>query len=288
MNSKDTRSSQDLRREVLNDLNKVNRDMDRIQNRMTPGQMIDDAIFYPQGSNPSATFDHLKRNPVGTTFLAVGTLLLMEDDQHRSYEAFLKQSGHDAYDLTRKKVSGTLAEARGKVEGVKGQFKEKVDQYRNRKDAEAAFDTGPSKLDKIKGAVSNKFGEVKESLSSSIDSIRGKVTAEFDSSQDSSTSSLSQGIESVKNLNPMTYIALGAGLGALSGAALPVSDKERTFVDQYFGSKLSQFTEEIQQALNESVSVLKEEFLSELKNVNVGVFKGQDDKSEVNQDSSAI
>lgn len=277
MNSKDTKSSQDLRRDVLNDLNRVNRDLDSIQGRMTPGQMIDDAIFYPHGSNPSAVFDHLKRNPVGTTFLAVGTLLLMEDDQHRSYESNLKQSSRDAYDLTRNKTSGMMAEAKGKVDQVKGQIKQKVDHYRNRKDAEAAFSTGPSKLDQLKEKVSEKIDEVKgkfqgkmpemkESLSHSMETVKEKVASVDDS---------------VKDINPMTYIALGAGLGALSGAALPVSEKERQFVDQKFGSKIDQFTLEIQQALNESVGILKDEFLSELKNVNVGIFKEQENRSDM-------
>ena len=45
---------------------------------------------------------------------------------------------------------------------------------------------------------------------------------------------------------------------------------------------MDQFTQEIQQALNESVGILKDEFLSELKNVNVGIFKGQENRTDVN------
>lgn len=277
MNSKDTRSSQDLRREVLNDLNRVNRDIDSIQRRMTPGQMIDDVIFYSHSSNPSAVFDHLKRNPVGTTFLAVGTLLLMEDDQHRSYESTLKQSGRDAYELTRNKTSDMMAEAKGKVDQLKGQIKQKVDHYRNRKDAEAAFGIGPSKVEQIKEKVSEKMGEVKSRIQGKIPEMREGLSDSMDTIKEK----LAIG-DSVKDLNPMTYVALGAGLGALCGAALPISDKERQFVDQKFGSKIDQITQEIQQALNESVGILKDEFLSELKNVDVEIFKGQDNRSDMN------
>ncbi len=91
---------------------------------------------------------------------------------------------------------------------------------------------------------------------------------------------LSHPMDTVKDFHPMTFIALGAGLGALSGAALPVSEKERKFVDHKFRSKIDQFTQEIQQALNESVVILKDEFLTELKNVDVGIFKGQDNLSD--------
>ena len=87
-----TKSTQELKQQVLNDIKKVKEDFEEIKTRMTPGQLVDDAIYYRCcGGDPAATFDHLKRNPVGTSFLTIGTLLLMEDEYHRSYESMARE-----------------------------------------------------------------------------------------------------------------------------------------------------------------------------------------------------
>jgi hypothetical protein len=83
---KNTKSSKELKDQIVRDIKKVKRDFDEIKDRMTPGQLIDDAIFYRHGSSPTATFDYLKSNPVGTSFLTIGTILLMENDRHVTYE----------------------------------------------------------------------------------------------------------------------------------------------------------------------------------------------------------
>ncbi|MFL5808184.1 MAG: hypothetical protein ACJ749_01605, partial [Flavisolibacter sp.] len=78
MKSQNTKSSDELEKEVRHEIRNVRKDIDELSGRFSPGQLIDDVIFYPHGKSPAATFDHLKRNPVGTAFLSLGTILLME------------------------------------------------------------------------------------------------------------------------------------------------------------------------------------------------------------------
>ena len=45
MKSQSTKSSGELQQEVRNEVRNVNRDIDNIQGRLSPGRIIDDAIF---------------------------------------------------------------------------------------------------------------------------------------------------------------------------------------------------------------------------------------------------
>ena len=64
MNSEYTtnKSTQELKQQVLTDIQRVRDDINELKNRMTPGQIIDDAIFYRRvDRSPAATFDYLKK-----------------------------------------------------------------------------------------------------------------------------------------------------------------------------------------------------------------------------------
>src|SRR5690606_34723851 len=113
--SQNTKSSDQLKKEVDKEIKNVRRDMDAIEGRLSPGQIIDDAIFYPHGKNLRSTIDHLKRNPIGTTFLSLGTLLLMEDESHQTYEA-----------ASRTKIASARTGMADKVNSVKSSVRDRL------------------------------------------------------------------------------------------------------------------------------------------------------------------
>ena len=90
-------------------------------------------------------------------------------------------------------------------------------------------------------------------------------------------------VETVKNLDPMTYMAIGAGLGALTGIALPVSEREQTFINEKASGKLNEFSEEFQDAINQSVKVLKDEFIGKFTDFDVSVFGRKSPVSETSR-----
>ena len=84
-------SIKELKNQVLNDIQRVKDDLQEIKRRATPGQIIDDVIFSRREYGTEGTFDLLKANPIGTTFLTLGTLMLMENDAHHTWESVGKE-----------------------------------------------------------------------------------------------------------------------------------------------------------------------------------------------------
>lgn len=282
MNSKDTKTSRELKREVLDELNKVNNDMNSIQGRLTPGQIIDDALFQPIDRNPRAMFDHLKANPIGTAFLGIGTLLLMEDESHVTYEGRVRKSTSSALENTRyqatllkgsasninremhekvsgisQKLHGAIDRTKSKVEGLKNKFSQDDQAFSSDSTGEFALgeggELGASSIDQLKENI----GEVSQNISGRVSDFKGKVMDEVDV---------------VKNLDPMTFAAIGAGLGALTGVSLPVSEKEQTLIDQNASGKLNEFSSEFQDAINQAVKVIKDEFIGKFTDFDVSLF----------------
>lgn len=217
MNTKNTKTSAVLKEEVKDEIEKVNHDLNQIQKRLTPGQIIDDAIYYPHGGNQQAVFQHLKQNPIGASFLTLGTLFLMEDEKLQSYEEVIKQK------------------------------------------------TGQS-LDKLKSKYKNYEEVIKRGTGESLDSLKGKYL--------STSGGVSKSVEKVKNLPPLSYVALGVGLGALSGASLPVSARENAVVGEKMGDQMSVFAEELKGAMHESAMLIKNEFVDLLKEFDLGLLMG--------------
>ncbi len=284
MNSRDNKSSGELKREVLHELNNVNNDLDRIQGRMTPGQFIDDALFTPVGRNPRAIYDHLIANPIGTAFLSLGTLLLMEDDSHVTYETQMRTRTSGVYHRSIDQVDAVKAKVSGvnqKLHGAIDRTKEKIDQSKDKITGLKNKVTG--KLDSFQNG--NNTGEADlyqggELGANSIDTLKDNIGEDFDQVKQT----VSTKMDTVKNLDPMTFAAIGAGLGALTGIALPVSDKEQTLIDQKLGGKMSVISSEFQDALNQSVKMLKDELLGKFTDFDVNLFR----KNETYRSDSQI
>jgi hypothetical protein len=286
MNSKEAKSSGELKNEVLQELRQVNSDISRIQGRMTPGQIVDDALLKP-GANPRVVFDHLKANPIGTALLGLGTLLLMEDESHVTYETRLRGESQTVVNKARTQVGI----AKNKINDVNQKLQGVADKVQDA--TQRATDKVHNVQGKIQGAIDRTKGKVSDLTHqtgesdlgdggelgmSSIDDIKygiGELKGEVAEKAESFSST-------VKELDPMTFIAIGAGLGALTGIALPVSEKEQTLVDQQLGSKLSGISGEFQQAINESVKVLKGGVLDKLTNFDIDLFKNKNAGSSSN------
>jgi hypothetical protein len=335
MNSKDTndkKSARELKQEIYQQLDEVERDIDKIKARMSPGQIIDDAIFYPRGGDSRLVFDHLRANPIGTTFLTLGTLLLMEDNEmilnlkakeygtqvgvkrqelsHQKDEllrqgqeklAGLKSSvtsrlpkrehtpgqAPSKLDIARSRISNAAADLKEKVMGTSGRIKamEENSVLRSGYDSGSTYGSDQQSIEGIYGSESAGLGgdeSLAKPVSDGIESLRssaaesaGKIRSGVEMARegvDAVRTRTSELYETARGIDPMTYMVLGAGLGGLTGAALPVFDAEDEVVGQ-FDDTISEFTRDFQDALKESTSILKSSVIYDLKKAGLDFFQ---------------
>lgn len=238
-----TKSTEELKKQVLSDIDKVKDDFREIKERMTPGQIIDDAIYYRRGGgDPAETFAYLRANPVGTTFLTLGTLLLMEDEQHRSFETLARERAGEMKERVGESVSEAVGQAKEKIAETKNRVSAKIEKAKDLK--RAGVPSAPSELE--------------TRATDALETAKGKGQEAY---------------EYVRNLDPMIYLALGAGLGTITGAALPLSQKEQEAVDSVYSEKMANFANEVQEALSKSVNILKNEVVGGLTDFNFDLFK---------------
>lgn len=265
MKSPNTKSSNELHQEVKEELKNVQRDVDRLQGRLTPGQIIDDAIFHSHGQNLGSTWDHLKKNPVGTTFLSLGTLMLMEGEDRETMEAHARVKLNTA----KTRLNELKEHARNQLphrELEPGMSPNLADRAKE-KMAETK-----GKITDMRNSMQSKVSEIKQTFQSKVTDVKASVSEQGDSLQQNWESGLASGKEKIRSIDPLTYMALGAGLGALTGASLPVADFEQEFVDEKLKSKINSFSEDLQNAVNECANVLKDLVIQDAKNYSFKVF----------------
>jgi F0F1-type ATP synthase membrane subunit b/b' len=301
------KSAREIRHEVMGDIKKLNHDIDRIKDHLTPGQIIDDAIYYRHAKTPRATFDYLKENPVGTSFLALGTLLLMEDETNRSFETITKNKASGAFGSAKESayeirdgLKTRIDDVKLKVDDVKSNIKSKISkekeeiveasasEYEQAKEKSLqGIESAKSKAKSLKGQVQDlkkeaqdKIPDIKDQASKSFDSAKEKIA----SASESVKKKVSEGLDTAKSkansIEPLTYAVLGAGLGTLTGASLPLSEKEEKFAEGKMDEKISDFTRDLQDALNESANILKSEFLNDISGIDLNIFRRDSNESK--------
>lgn len=247
-----TKSSEDLKNQVLSDIQKVKDDFKEIEQRLTPGQIIDDAIYFRRGGgDPAKTFAHLKANPIGTSFLTLGTLLLMEDEGHHSFEDLTREKASTVKNEISTRMNEVTSYAKETAGHVKKNIKSKLHRESSSENAKQSAQEGVE-------SVKSTLHEVNSKLNETVQNVRDKGH---------------KAIEASKNIDLLTYLALGAGLGTITGTSLPVSDKEKQVLGSNVEDKLAKFTSELQDALNQSVNILKNEFVGSMAHFDLKLFK---------------
>ena len=272
-NTTKSKSTQELKDQVLTDIKKVRNDIDEIKNRMTPGQIIDDAIFYRRSNSPGETFTHLKNNPIGTSFLTLGTILLMEDAEHHTLEAIAREKAVDVKDRVQNKVEEVRENLQVKFKKDKRQAM--PDTSVDLKESflkEGTVEDLKSNVRQGMESAKERIGIATESAKGNIQNVKEKVKEGVDSAKYRVQDAYQSASSIVKNLDPLTYLVLGAGLGTITGAAIPLAEKEENFVDDKFQGKTASFRQDLEDALNKSANILKNEFIGGVTNIKLKMF----------------
>ncbi|HLT22416.1 MAG TPA: hypothetical protein VKZ84_03195, partial [Bacteriovoracaceae bacterium] len=305
MNLNDTKSSETLRKEISQDIDRLDNKVEHLKGRLTPGQIIDDAIFSPYRGDLRAGFSYLRNNPIGSSFLAIGTLLLM-DNEGESYEQYLRSQGRVAY-----------SDYKGRVSEVKNRVSETMDEVSHevRSRTQSLVEKGEQKLNQVRDTgrdLKNQVGsmtdnireklnrsktsgeEIKNNVIDATESFKERavnaakstdlgIDADIDIDTSEVTSRLSRMKGSVSGFGKNTigkikenefdslaYVALGGSLGFATGSLIPM--REGGFAELSSDFDFSSLQSELQDAANESMSVFKNEFIDTLKNASIDIF----------------
>jgi hypothetical protein len=172
-------------------------------------------------------------------------------------------------------MPGITDKAQARLSNVKNSFDSKVSKIRDeietrahRKEITETFlqsdesnSEGYAGLDAADGGASGKLQNVKEKLTSGISQGREKLST-----------GLSHSKEKLQNMDNTTFIALGAGLGVLTGASLPISEAEDRMVNDKLKGRLSDFNLELREAMNECSNILKDLVINDVKEFPVKFF----------------
>ncbi len=291
MNLNDTKSSKDLRKEITQDLDRLDTNIDALKERMSPGQMIDDAIFRNYRGDPKRSFNYLKSNPVGSSLLALGTLLLM-DNEGESYEQYLKKQSKVAYEEYRTKASDLKLKAVHTKERIGSQVGEMSRDVKGR--ARELVHQGEEKLQGIKQKVSRKGQDIEANVTEATEGIRDNVIDATESFKERAQQARQElEVESTSRMQDMrkkageyrrdvsqkfkengydslAYLSIGLGTGFATGSLIPLGEEVEG--DLGFDFDFSQLRQDLERAANESVNLFKNEIIDGLKNRNVDIF----------------
>ena len=259
------RTSADIQREIDADRQRIGSRIDAIQERMSPGQLIDEVMAYAKGSGGGEYVSNLgqtvKTNPIPVALMGVGLAWLMAKQGTTANPAPAPTTHARVYPLypvdgpvrrlgPPETVGGSRYSHFGDNSGKRlraltdetgnraGHFIDEAGKtYRGFADASGkqiehiADETGAA-LDKASGWASDTWSQIKESATS----IGNKVSDTAASLSRSSSSAGSSAQEQVGRLNdailkqfrdqPLVGGALAFAVGAAIGAALPHTEQE--------------------------------------------------------------
>lgn len=211
-------SSADVQREAERSRARISSTLDEIKERLTPGQILDD-LMSGSGNGASAFMSNLgtslRDHPIPALLIGAGVLMYLSGGEKRGADS--ATSGSDA-------GGGAIASAASSVTDALREGRETA------KDAVSA--------------AADRAGELKDRISSAVSAASDHLS---DMRPDSSSLRMPHVLED----QPLVVGALGFALGALMGAALPMSETE----DELMGGKSD--------ALKESAAGLVKETMHE-------------------------
>ncbi|MBD9650186.1 DUF3618 domain-containing protein [Ensifer sp. ENS09] len=263
--SADTPSSAELQREIETDRQRIEERLHAIQERMSPGELMDEFIAYAKGSGSAEFLGNLsgamKANPIPVALTGIGLAWLLADPGSKAPQASAVDPGMDDYPLAPIKghmrrvgpVEANFGDRYSHFEDQGGsRFRARTDAagrraghfvdpsgtvYRGFADASGQAiddirDETGSLFDEATGWASATWREVKGTASGISSTVSNAGRSAADSVRSVRESAQNHGAELnavlVKTFRdqPLVGGALAFAIGAAIGAALPATDFE--------------------------------------------------------------
>ena len=244
----DNTAEQDrIERDLARTRSRMDTRLSELQERLTPGQIVDDLMGYFRGSEGGEFARNLmasvRSNPMPAALTGIGLTWLMASNP-RSANSELHTEGDDPHVRVRNAERGVvrqtgetddvyldrLEDARGTALGLPRNTGETADSYGKRiKDGlAAAKQTVASGVDTAREKVGTAAGQVSSAAQSAASSVGGAARSAGDTLAQGghATSKAAGNLVSAITDNPVLLGVVGLAAGALLGALVPQSREE--------------------------------------------------------------
>jgi hypothetical protein len=244
----DHRQPEEIERDIERTREEVSSTIDAIQRKLTPGQMMDQALSYARTSLPADFGSNLgsavRENPVPVTLIGVGIAWLMMAGQGGRQEAAyrrgyaqsmspLNRSTSAAYDASFDAGSAEYVGADGQEEGKLHRTMSKV--------GDAGRD------------MKHRISEGGQHMRERAHSVRGRASELGHRSQETYYRA-KDSFGHMLDEQPLMVGALGVALGAMLGATMPRTQRE----DRLMGETRDQVMDKAKQSVSEQAQKAKE------------------------------
>jgi ElaB/YqjD/DUF883 family membrane-anchored ribosome-binding protein len=251
----DNRRPEEIESDIARTRAEMGSTLDAIQNKLTPGQMMDQAIQYARHSLPADFGSNLantvRNNPMPVALIGVGIAwMMMQGQQGGGYMRSRSRYPSEYYDpeaLDYDAAYGTSDESGSKTQGARAKLGEAKDR---------ASETGHRLMDKaseVTGRAHDAMHGARERITGSASAGRERMSELGQRSQQQYQrvrNSFSQMLEE----QPLVLGALGVALGALAGAMMPPTRRE----DEMMGRTRDDLLAKAKEAGREQAQTLKE------------------------------
>ena len=274
MNANDeNKRPEEIESELAQTRAQVSSTIDAIQTKLTPGQLMDQAVDYWRSSLPADFGTNLsnsvRQNPVPVTLIGIGLAWLMmagkktdtryrasRDGEDTDYdtptygyagiEDFV-ESGESMMQGVKSEVSDTAEQVKGKAAELKARASESAHRLRG-KASEISDRTSNTYADfksrayEMRGRLSDKASHARERA--------GDLQQRSREQYYRARSSVSQMVDE----QPLVIGAIGVAIGAALGASLPATRRE----DEWLGEQRDNLMERTKETAREYVEPMKE------------------------------
>lgn len=233
----DDRSPDEIERDIRHTRDEVSSTLDAIQSKLTPGQMMDQALNYMRSSLP-ADFgrnlnESVRNNPIPVALVGIGLAWMMMSGRRGSIGSSSGASIHDSmhgsmHDSMHGSISGSMSSSMSSMHGDGSSSGGMMQGMRD--SAQHMADRTREMTGSARDRLSSTAAGARESIASTAAGARDRMTDIAHRSRDQ-MSRARAGMSQVIDEQPVVVGALGVALGAMLGAALPSTRQE----DQLMG-----------------------------------------------------
>jgi hypothetical protein len=232
--------------QIMAEINRTRDEMDRtlhaIENRLTPGQLVDQGLDYLKNSGAREYASNLgssvKTNPVPVTLVGIGLAWLMavgnRPQDRSSYQSSGSGSGlGDRLQSGKDSLAGSMQSTKDSLSG---------------------------KMQSTKDSLTGSMQSAKDSLTGTMESAKGSLQSAKERASQLGDTARRQverargGYDTMLNEHPLALGAVGLAIGAVAAAMMPRTRKE----DQMMGEARDNLVEQAKQAGGEKLEQAKQ------------------------------
>jgi len=256
--------------QIMAEINRTREEMDRtlhaIENRLTPGQLVDQGLDYLKNSGAREYATNLgssvKTNPLPTALVGIGLAWLMavgnRPQERSSYQSSTGSSSGGIGDRMRSAKDSLTGSMQSTKDSLTGSMQSTKDSLSG--SMQSTKDSLSDKMQSTKDSVSSSMQSAKDSLTGTMQSAKGSLqSAKQRASQlgDTARRQVERargGYDTMLNDHPLALGAIGLAIGAVAAAVIPRTRKE----DEMMGEARDNLMDQAKQAGGEKLEQAKQ------------------------------